>query len=267
MVPKNRKVVTPNTFLHKSCELISLLAESPALQMTRKRYIGVQATAATIVARMAAEAAPAISAVTTAGTAASAVQPLGQLGETPPQQQYRSGAAHQRRQQYRGGDQSHWQGCMFQRCGEEEHCPAECRENAPAPAPQHCPYAASSSGAHVAQYGTCPPPSWTSHDSDGHSTASSYGPPLPYDSYAPAPPMPPPPRSDGPPPPAPPLESDWSFSSGHSYALRAHYVSPGEFLSSVSSDWRTNGYSVGGSYLPSAFVGQSVGMIRLVMCG
>ena len=33
---------------------------------------------------------------------------------------------------------------------------------------------------------------------------------------------------------------------------------PGEFPSSVSSDWRTDGGSVGGSYLPSAFVGQSV---------
>ena len=33
---------------------------------------------------------------------------------------------------------------------------------------------------------------------------------------------------------------------------------PGEFPSSVSSDWGTNGDSVGGSYLPSAFVGQSV---------
>ena len=35
---------------------------------------------------------------------------------------------------------------------------------------------------------------------------------------------------------------------------------PSEFPSSVSSDWRTNGDSVGGSYLPSAFVGQPVGI-------
>ena len=32
----------------------------------------------------------------------------------------------------------------------------------------------------------------------------------------------------------------------------------GEFPSSVSIDWSTNGDSVGGSYLPSAFVGQPV---------
>ena len=35
---------------------------------------------------------------------------------------------------------------------------------------------------------------------------------------------------------------------------------PGEFPSPVSSHWRTNGDSVGGSYLPSAFVGQPVGI-------
>ena len=35
---------------------------------------------------------------------------------------------------------------------------------------------------------------------------------------------------------------------------------PGEFPSSIPSDWRTNGDSVGGSYLPSAFVGQPVGI-------
>ena len=35
---------------------------------------------------------------------------------------------------------------------------------------------------------------------------------------------------------------------------------PSEFPSPVSSDWRTNGDSVGGSYLPSAFVGQPVGI-------
>ena len=38
---------------------------------------------------------------------------------------------------------------------------------------------------------------------------------------------------------------------------------PGEFPSSVLSDWRTNGDSVGGSYLPSAFVGQPVGIDQL----
>ena len=71
--------------------------------------------------------------------------------------------------------------------------------------------------------------------------------------------MPPPPRPDGPSPPAPPSESNWSF-SGLSQVLRAHYVPPGEFPSSVSSDWCTNGESVGRSYLPSAFVGQPVGI-------
>ena len=35
---------------------------------------------------------------------------------------------------------------------------------------------------------------------------------------------------------------------------------PGEFSSSVSSDWSTNGDSVDGSCLPSAFVGQPVGI-------
>ena len=33
-----------------------------------------------------------------------------------------------------------------------------------------------------------------------------------------------------------------------------------EFPSSVSSDWGTNDDSVGSSYLPSAFVGQPVGI-------
>ena len=44
---------------------------------------------------------------------------------------------------------------------------------------------------------------------------------------------------------------------------------PGEFPSSVSSNWSTNGYSVGGSYLPSAFVGQPVGIdqVRNVWIG
>ena len=66
------------------------------------------------------------------------------------------------------------------------------------------------------------------------------GPPPPSDSYAPVPLMPPPPNPQGP--------------------LQAHYVLPGEFPSSVSSNWSTNGDSVGGSYLPSAFVGQPVGI-------
>ena len=35
-------------------------------------------------------------------------------------------------------------------------------------------------------------------------------------------------------------------------------MQPGEFPSSVSSDWVSNGDSVGGSYLPSAFVEQPV---------
>ena len=37
-------------------------------------------------------------------------------------------------------------------------------------------------------------------------------------------------------------------------------MQPGEFSSPVSSDWISNGDSVGGSYLPSAFVGQPVGI-------
>ena len=69
------------------------------------------------------------------------------------------------------------------------------------------------------------------------------------------------PRSVGPPsPPAPPSDSDWSFSSGPSQALQAQIVPPGEFPSSDLTDRRTNGDSVGGNYLPSAFVGQPVGV-------
>ena len=37
-------------------------------------------------------------------------------------------------------------------------------------------------------------------------------------------------------------------------------MSPGELSSSVSNDWRTDDGSVGGSYLPLAFVGQLVGI-------
>ena len=92
----------------------------------------------------------------------------------------------------------------------------------PHPCQKHRPYAASSfSGAYAAQYDTCPPPPWTSRDSDGHSTTSSYGPPPQHASYAPAEAMPPPPRSVGPtprvaPPSAPPSEAGWNFSSGQS---------------------------------------------------
>ena len=140
----------------------------------------------------------------------------------------------------------------------------------PAPTQRHHPYAASSSGAHtaqygtgahVAQYGTHLLPPWTSYDSDGHSTSSTYGPPPQHNSYAPAQPMPPPPRSVGPTsPPAPPLDSDWSFSCGPSQTLQAQYLSPGEFPSLDWNDRRTEGGSVGGSYLSSAFVGQPVGV-------
>ena len=35
---------------------------------------------------------------------------------------------------------------------------------------------------------------------------------------------------------------------------------PGEFPKLVLRDWSSNGDSVGGSYLPSAFVGQSAGI-------
>ena len=35
---------------------------------------------------------------------------------------------------------------------------------------------------------------------------------------------------------------------------------PGKFPNSVSSDWSSNGDSVDGSYLPSAFVGQPIGI-------
>ena len=77
----------------------------------------------------------------------------------PPQQQYHSGGPHPRRRHHRGGDQPHWQQALYQRCGEEEHFPADCRAAAPAPVPQHRPYAASSfSGAHTAQYETFPLP-------------------------------------------------------------------------------------------------------------
>ena len=119
-----------------------------------------------------------------------------------------------------------------------------------------------STGARVAQYGNHPLPTWTSNDSDTQSTSSAYGPPSNQTSFAPAQPMPPPlPRSVGsPPPPAPPSDSDWSFPSGPCQALQTQYVPPGEFSSSDLTDGRVDGDSVGGSYLPSAFVGQPVGV-------
>ena len=136
----------------------------------------------------------------------------------------------------------------------------------PASVTQHRPYAASSfSGAYAAQYDTCLPPPWTSHDSDGHSSTSSYGPPPQHASYAPAQPMPPPPRSVGPtprtpPPSAPPSEADRNVSPGQSQALRAQYLPPGEFANSDFNDWGAEQGGVGSSYLPSAFVGQPVGI-------
>ena len=118
-----------------------------------------------------------------------------------------------------------------------------------------------STGAHVAQYGTHPLPPWTSNDSDTQSIPSAYGPSSNQASFTPAQPMPPPPRSVGhAPPPAPSSDSDWSFSSGPSQALQAQYVPLGEFLSSDLTDRRADGDSIDGSYLPSEFVGQPVGV-------
>ena len=189
----------------------------------------------------------------------------------PPHQQRRGRAHHQRRPRHRGGDQAHQQRVMCQKCGEEGHFPTDFVITMPAPTPQS--YTAPSSGAraaqygtgahaaqystgaHVAQYGTHPLPPWASHDRDGQSTPSAYGPPSSQASFAPAQPIPPPPRSVGPPPPpAPPSDSDWSFSSGPSQALQAQYVPPGEFSSSDLTDGRADGDSVGGSYLPSVLL-------------
>ena len=157
---------------------------------------------------------------------------------------------------------------MCQQCGEEEHLPTDCLIIMPAPTPHSYTVPSSgaraaqySTGAHVAQYGTHPLPPWTSHDSDAQSVSSAYGPPSNQASFAPAQPMPPPTRSVGPPPPPAPLsDSDWSFSSGPSQALQAQYVPPGEFSSSGLTDRRADGDSVGGSYLPSAFIEQPVGV-------
>ena len=167
---------------------------------------------------------------------------------------------------------------MCQQCGKEEHFPADCVIIMPAPAPQYTAtfsgarpaqygtgaHAAQqySTGAHAAQYGTHPLPTWTSSDSDNQSPYSAYGPPSNQASFAPAQPMPPPPpRSVGsPPPPAPPSDSDRSFSSGPSQALQARYVPPGECSSSGLTVGRVDGDSVGGTYRPSAFVEQPVGV-------
>ena len=203
----------------------------------------------------------------------------------PPHQQQRGRAYHQRTPRHRGGHQVHQQRVMCTQCGKEEHFPADCVITMPAPAPQYtAPFSGArpaqcstgahaaqqySTGAHVVQYGTHPLPTWTPSDSDNQSTHSAYGPPSNQASFAPAQPMPPPPpRSVGsPPPPAPPSDSYWSFSSGLSQALQAQYVLPGEFSSSGLTDGRVDGDSVGGSYLPSAFVGQPVALTRLGMSG
>ena len=199
----------------------------------------------------------------------------------PPHQQRRGRAHHQRRPRHRG-DQAHQQRVMCQQCGEEEHFPADCMITMPAPTPHSYTVLFSgaravqygtgahsaqytqrySTGAHVTQHGRHPLPPWTSNDSDTQSTSSAYGPPSNQASFAPAQPMPPrPPRSVGPPPPpAPPSDSDWSFSSGSSQALQAQYVPPGEFSSSDLTDGRADCDSVGGSHLPSTFVGQPVGV-------
>ena len=201
----------------------------------------------------------------------------------PPHQQRRERVYHQRRPRHRGGDQAHQQRVMCQQCSEEEHFPTDCVITMPAPTPQSytapCSGARAaqygigahaaqystgahaaqySTGAHVAQYGTHHLFPWTSHDSDGQSTSSAYGPPSNQASFAPAQPIPPP--VGPPPPPAPPSDSDWSFSSGPSQALQAQNVPPGEFSSSDLTDGGADGDSVGGSYLPSAFVGQPVGI-------
>ena len=196
----------------------------------------------------------------------------------PPHQQQRGRTHHQRTPRHRGGHQAHQQRVICQQCGKEEHFPADCVITMPAPAPQYtAPFSGArpaqygtgahavqqySTGAHVAQYGNHPLPTWTSNDGDSQSTSSAYGPPSNQASFAPAQPMPPPPpRSVGsPPPPTRPSDSDWSFSSGPSQALQAQHVPPGEFSSSGLTDGRVDGDSVGGSYLPSAFVGQPVGV-------
>ena len=196
----------------------------------------------------------------------------------PPHQQQRGRAHHQRTPRHRGGHQAHRQRAMCQQCGKEEHFPADCVITMPAPAPHlnTAPFSGARaaqygtgahpaqqySTGHVAQYGTHPLPTWTSPDSDTQSTHSAYGPPSNQASSAPASPMPPPPpiSVESPPPPASPSDSGWSFSSGPSQALQVQYVPPGEFSSSGLTDGRVDDDCVGGSYLPSAFVGQPVGV-------
>ena len=196
----------------------------------------------------------------------------------PPHQQQRGRAHHQRTPRHRGGHQAHRQRAMCQQCGKEEHFPADCVITMPAPAPHlnTAPFSGARaaqygtgahpaqqySTGHVAQYGTHPLPTWTSPDSDTQSTHSAYGPPSNQASSAPASPMPPPPPISvgSPPPPASPSDSGWSFSSGPSQALQVQYVPPGEFSSSGLTDGRVDDDCVGGSYLPSAFVGQPVGV-------
>ena len=196
----------------------------------------------------------------------------------PPHQQQRGRAHHQRTPRHRGGHQAHRQRAMCQQCGKEEHFPADCVITMPAPAPHlnTAPFSGARaaqygtgahpaqqySTGHVAQYGTHPLPTWTSPDSDTQSTHSAYGPPSNQASSAPASPMPPPPPISvgSPPPPASPSDSGWSFSSGPSQALQVQYVPPGKFSSSGLTDGRVDDDCVGGSYLPSAFVGQPVGV-------
>ena len=203
--------------------------------------------------------------------------PWGSWGR-PPHQQQRGRAHHQRTPRHRGGHQAHRQRVMCQQCGKEEHFPADCVITMPALAPHlnTAPFsrahaaqygtgahpAQQYSTGHVAQYGTHPLPTWTSPDSDTQSTDSAYGPPSNQASSAPASPMPPPPPISvgSPPPPASLWDSSWSFSSGPSQAPQVQYVPPGEFSSSGLTDGRVDDDCVGGSYLPSAFVGQPVGV-------
>ena len=169
--------------------------------------------AATPAAPMAAEAATAVAAaifaVTTAGTAASAVKSLGQLGETTSPSAVLERSA--------SPAETITSGRKLVALLLAAHVSAVRREGA-LPRKMKGNYARTSAAAFsvcgIILRSSCravrhlPSPPWTSHDSDEHSTASSYGPPPPPDSYAPAPPMPPPPRPEEPPPPASPSESD-----------------------------------------------------------
>ena len=228
-------------------------------------------------AAAAAAAAATISTVTTAGTAASANQPLGQLGDTTS-----PSAVHPLGQL---GETTSPKAVPERSASPAETTPSRrrsvalaaghvtaVRRGGPLPRRVQSNYARTSAGASairgiifrsscrtVRYLPSCPVDAtrqrWTFDHVNLQASAAT------RQLYT-CPPMPPPPRSDRltPPPPAFPSESDWSFYSGQSQALRAHYVPTGEFPSSVSSDWRTGGGSVGGSYLPSAFVWQSVGI-------